>query len=103
MKRRAFIAALAAAPAVASSVVTATTNGKYGFVDWNRWLALGLVGCAVLVDGRDVTARCRRFDDAEGWADCYIFRNGRPYLNDARDDVVRERLHGVITVARAGT
>lgn len=50
---------------------------------------------SVLVDGVDVTRRCREADDAEGWALCYkLDADGRRYVADHRPAL--ERLTGKV-------
>lgn len=47
----------------------ARTMGKLGLMTPETWIAQGHLGRRVLLDGVDVTDRCTRFDDIDGWAE----------------------------------
>jgi hypothetical protein len=94
MKRRSFLAALGATPAIAAAVAKAapTTVRKYGVVDVARASKLGLLASTVYVDGVEAPL-CYAFNDIEGWADCYVF--GRRWK---RSPLLTQRQHGQIEV-----
>ena len=66
------------------------------FLDIKRHRAARYFTCAV--DGVDVTGRCFAVNDVEGWADCYVYEDGRPKPNATRDRVETERLTGVVVL-----
>lgn len=73
------------------------TPRKFGAVDFERWRKLGLMGGRVLVDGVDVTDRCRWFNDINGRAECYALNEqGRPFVRDDAAEI--EILHGHIEI-----
>ncbi len=51
----------------------------------------------VLLDGVDVTARCKEAHDREGWVLLFKHRDGRPYVGDD-GEVAMERLAGVVEI-----
>jgi hypothetical protein len=73
-----------------------------GYMDVNRWNDEGrrVRGDRVFIDGRDITNRCRWFDDTTG--EVYCFKHGpdgRPYRDpDHRDQAAHEILRGRVTV-----
>lgn len=68
-----------------------------GYVDLDVWRGMGLLGRRVLLDGRDVTDRCVRFDYDRGHADLLI---GDPPLVDSETGEPEiERVYGHIIIA----
>lgn len=55
----------------------------------------------VTLNGVDVTNRCQEADTREGWVRLMVLNErGRPQLDINRGEIVRERLHGRVRIAR---
>jgi len=93
MKRRAFLGAIAATPAITMSAPPSPTR-RYGHVDYERWVKLGLRDCnaRLFVNGNDVTDRCTEFDDVLGFAMCLLPAEHR------RPHSYKERIDGRVEV-----
>lgn len=53
----------------------------------------------VFLNEREVTNRCQVADDREGWVVLMLLNErGRPYIDLARGEIARERVHGRVRI-----
>lgn len=65
-------------------------------LDYEEALNIGLLGRVdVYLDGERIENKCFEFDSDEGWADCYVYKNGEIVVDG--DSLRTERLTGNIT------
>ncbi len=97
MNRRELLFAFIAIPAVSTD--GSATPSSIGYMDVHRWRAEGYFPNArVLLNGVDITDRCRWFDDTTGEACCNVMPTHLP-TRIADSGVRTEILTGVIEVS----
>jgi hypothetical protein len=97
MNRRSFLSTLLVAPIAVKAV--AAPLGPFGFVDVDRWHALGLFGShGVFLDGVEVTNGAIWFNDVAGQVGRYVLLEDRMYANDENGEPMVEVLRGDVTV-----
>jgi hypothetical protein len=100
MNRRKFFGAAAGTVPALGFIATAATPGKFlGPMTVEKWMCAFGGTHHVLLDGINITDRCKFFNDRKGYALVYKLRGGHPYVE--RNWVVTERLFGKIEVVKA--
>jgi hypothetical protein len=52
----------------------------------------------VFLNGEDVTDKCYLADTAKLYVECYVLKDGKPFLNSAKTELVTERLYGDVMI-----
>jgi len=101
MNRRGFFGMIPAA-AVGAAIKTAPETPNFlGPMGVAKWVASGYIGTyRVLLDGVDITDRCKFFNDRKGYALVYRLKDGHPFVTSGYT-VATERLFGKIQIVKA--